>query len=412
MSRAIFEACVPCLIAMAVAFLLLWCVMKLSGARLNWRRLRALHRCEDGGVQSLAFVLTLPLFMMISLFIVQVSQLMVGIMVVHYSAYTAARSAIVWLPARVDDEDHRSRNRLNDATDNGTYIHFWRENNSDPWTQQTVTMLPPPFRRHNQNVLGGVDTGSGLFSSANDPHRVYAFPPNSGPGSPGSGSSDASFKFEQIRTAAVLSCATIAPSRDLGLQSRSFVGQSLMDTVPNIYRILAPRSSANTRLDQRWKNKIAYSDQNTMVQLSWVRIRNGEEERLGATYNPRTFRTSVWPHPQPMPDRSKPLPLNYLPEPGIVKTIPHEKGEIGWQDAVTVHVVHRFALLPGPGRFLAKFLVPTKVDLPPEVRTRLSNLHPVPSYSEPVRTVTIPASATMTMEGFKSIRSYNQQGSY
>ena len=50
-------------------------------------------------MQSLSFVLTLPVFIFIMMMIVQVSQLMIGIVVVHYAAFAAARSAAVWIPA-------------------------------------------------------------------------------------------------------------------------------------------------------------------------------------------------------------------------------------------------------------------------------------------------------------------------
>ena len=50
-------------------------------------------------MQSLSFVLTLPLFIMVMMMIVQVSQLMIGMVVVHYAAFAAARSAAVWIPA-------------------------------------------------------------------------------------------------------------------------------------------------------------------------------------------------------------------------------------------------------------------------------------------------------------------------
>ena len=59
----------------------------LSRARLELGRLRQLHADQRGSAQSLSFVLTLPLFIMVLLFIVQVSQLMIGKVVVEYAAY-------------------------------------------------------------------------------------------------------------------------------------------------------------------------------------------------------------------------------------------------------------------------------------------------------------------------------------
>src|SRR5215467_10124984 len=104
MHRAILEACFPLLLWLLAGFAALWLLAKVCGARFSPARLRALHRCERGGVQTVSFVLTLPLFMMIVLFIVQVSQLMIGITVVHYAAFAAARAASVWLAAEMPGE--------------------------------------------------------------------------------------------------------------------------------------------------------------------------------------------------------------------------------------------------------------------------------------------------------------------
>ena len=115
MHREILQACLPCLVTLVIACLSLVLVARLSGARLKWSRLRRLHSCQDGGVQSLAFVLTLPLFVMIVLLILQISQLMVGMMVVNYAALAAARAASVWIPAQVDGElsfETDSQNRI------------------------------------------------------------------------------------------------------------------------------------------------------------------------------------------------------------------------------------------------------------------------------------------------------------
>ena len=100
-NRAVLQALLPALTALVAALVLLRLVVRVSGARFQMTRIRQLHRSEEGAVQSLSFVLTLPLFIMIVMFIVQVSQLMIGIMGVHYAAFAAARAAIVWTPARL-----------------------------------------------------------------------------------------------------------------------------------------------------------------------------------------------------------------------------------------------------------------------------------------------------------------------
>ncbi|GAB4153230.1 MAG: hypothetical protein Tsb009_29530 [Planctomycetaceae bacterium] len=284
-------------------------------------------------MQSLAFVITLPLFIVIVMFIVQVSQLMIGIMMVHYSAYTAARSASVWLPARVEGVDEQA--------------------------------VLDGYRSNNQNLMD-IDA----FQEVGD--QFYLFP------------SENSYKYSQIRTAAVLSCAPISPSRDLGLGTAGLnpASRRALEATQRMYSTLVPSSTSNGRINPRLANKIAYSDRNTFVIVSWRDAKNGggsRETYRSPTFNPRN-------HPNPN--------VHWVP------------GEVGWQDAITVHVLHRFALLPGPGRLLAKHLVPSS-GIPDNVSSRI--LTDRENYSEPVYSVIIPASATTTSEGMKSVRPYNQE---
>ena len=65
LNRAILQSLLPAFAALAAAFVLLRIVVGVSGARLEIVRLRKLHCSEEGAVQSLSFVLTLPLFIMI-----------------------------------------------------------------------------------------------------------------------------------------------------------------------------------------------------------------------------------------------------------------------------------------------------------------------------------------------------------
>ncbi|RLS52660.1 MAG: hypothetical protein DWH91_16000 [Planctomycetota bacterium] len=65
-----------------------------------WRRV---HRCDDGGVQSLSFVLTLPIFLGAVLMIVQLCQMLLGVMTVQYAAFAGARAAVVWIPANTEE---------------------------------------------------------------------------------------------------------------------------------------------------------------------------------------------------------------------------------------------------------------------------------------------------------------------
>lgn len=78
MGRQIVEACLPWAGLLVASVLAAWLLARLSGGRLQLARLRRLHRDQGGAVQSLAFVLVLPFFVMILLFIIQVSQVMIG----------------------------------------------------------------------------------------------------------------------------------------------------------------------------------------------------------------------------------------------------------------------------------------------------------------------------------------------
>ena len=100
--------CIPWLALLAGAFALVALLLRINGSRIRLRRLWSLHRDESGSAQSLSFVLTLPLFVMVMLFIVQVSQLMIGTIVVHYAAFATARSAIVWIPAEMEPPEWRN----------------------------------------------------------------------------------------------------------------------------------------------------------------------------------------------------------------------------------------------------------------------------------------------------------------
>jgi hypothetical protein len=103
MLRAILISWIPSLIALGISFALLVLLIRASKGKFDLSRIRRIHGCQRGGVQSLAFVITFPLFLAILMFIVQVSQLMIALVVVNYAAYASARSASVWGPAFIDD---------------------------------------------------------------------------------------------------------------------------------------------------------------------------------------------------------------------------------------------------------------------------------------------------------------------
>ncbi len=316
MHRAIVEQCLPGFVALAILSVLLWCVVRFSGGRFRIGRLAELHRCEAGGVQSLAFVLTLPLFLMILLFIVQVALLMIGLVTVNYAAFAAARSAAVWIPADVP----------------GTV-----------WEGGPQNVLP-----------------SGIVP--NTPFRVDA------------SVAQTSRKYEEIFDAATLACVTMAPSRDLGGSSLTGLGSTdADDAAVSLYGVLVPSSSANQRIPQRLRNKIAYVRDNTVLFITFTDKNSGVTagSTNGPTYNPPTIHTHT-----------------------------HIDSEVGWQDPVEIEVEHRFALLPGPGRFLAKMLA--RWDGRPDQAARRV------FYEDGVHKVRLIGSATLTIEGIKSVRPYVQ----
>jgi hypothetical protein len=209
MHRAVIEAWWPWfgLFAAGVAALLL--VVRLAGARFEPARLTRLHADQAGAVQSLSFVLTLPLFMMLMLFIVQVSQLMIAGVVVQYAAYAAARAAIVWIPAQLGDE-------------------------APNWIGPSVTQ------------------GAGL------PAGVIGSPGDSAPGS-GAWAPlfyEESRKLEKIAQAAKWACVSISPSRSLGLMASA----DLADIQELAYRALARDSTIPSgAITNRLRNKLAYA---------------------------------------------------------------------------------------------------------------------------------------------------------
>src|SRR5262245_60680206 len=83
------------------------------------RSIFQLHADERGSVQSLSFVITAPIFIMLMMLAVQITQLMIGEIVVNYAAYAAARSATVFIPARIERPMIELENWLNLRQMNG-----------------------------------------------------------------------------------------------------------------------------------------------------------------------------------------------------------------------------------------------------------------------------------------------------
>lgn len=328
MGRAVLLDCLPWAGLLVVLVLILRLVVRIEGSRLRIGRLRGLHADEGGAAQSLSFVLVLPFFVMIILFIIQVSQVMIGTVVVHYAAFAAARSAIVWIPAAVDDEL--------------------------------------------ENCVAGYSI---------DPEaRDLVFPeldpsaPNYGPGPggltylvlPGGA------KHAKIASAALMACMPISPSRNVGIPL-SGSGLTGADLIDRAYHALSPRAARNAAIGSRLRNKLAYATAATEVEI-------------------RFFHSNAEPPLVPYPELHEP----------IRSTDPEEfvyGREMGWQDPITVKVTHHMALLPGPGRFLARE-VQRPDGRPDEVAARIRRMGNVYTYP-------LTASATLGNEGEKSVKPYD-----
>ena len=83
--RALLIDCLPYLGAILGSVAALRVLIWISDARPRWQHIGSLNRDERGAVQSLSFVLTLPVFILIMLFIVQLSQLTIGRVFVEYA---------------------------------------------------------------------------------------------------------------------------------------------------------------------------------------------------------------------------------------------------------------------------------------------------------------------------------------
>ncbi len=322
MTRSVLVAWLPWLGLLAVLCVALGWVVRLSGARCEWRRLRWVHADQSGAAQSLSFVLTLPVFVLIMLFIVQVSQVMIGIVVVHYAAFAAARSAAVWIPANLAD-GVEGENRIST---------YW----VDPEAQAQVLPILDPTSPNYGPAEGGVT-------------YVVA------PGSP---------KYQKIASAAVLACMPLAPSRDLGLTVPPEAAMAPV-VLTEAYRRLVPAADLNPRTPKRLENKLAYSLLATTVEIRFF-------------------------HPNSEP-------------PLVTYGLPDDPGEfyfnqIGWQDPITVTVTHQMALLPGPGRWLAKTASGPE-GRPDQVAAAIRQVRGLYVYP-------LSASATLGNEGEKSVISY------
>lgn len=351
MDRIALADCLPWLGLLLAAMALLQPLARATGGRLRLGRLARLNRDQSGSAQSLSFVITLPFFVMLILFIVQISQVMIATMVVHYAAFAAARSAVVWIPANAGS-GLEPENCISSFA-------------ADPETLGQVFPVLDPSHE---------DYGPGRASEG----VTYLVRP-SGP------------KYGKVATAAALACMPVCPSRDVGV-ALTDQGARLADVVETAYGALAPASAANPKVFDRLRNKLAYALAATSVEIRFFHP-NSEPPLVG------------YPH---LTDAR----YGDLPE--------FQFNELGWQEPITVKVTHRLALLPGPGRLLARWS-PSRVDpyspsagevYQPEYASSDRYAEPYePSEDDPSRigevyVFCVTASATLGNEGEKSVIRY------
>jgi len=232
-------------------------------------------------------------------------------MTVHYAAFAAARSASVWIPARMEPRETQGENRLGLRTLEGIYN-------------------------------GGIE------------YRIVPGPDRE--------------KLEQIRRAAALACVPIAPSRNVGIRAADTTSGSLQA----MYAKLAPGAMGNTRISDRLLNKWGYADAATTIEI-------------------RVF------HPDEIDVDAEPPLIQFPPFLPETEFTPYE---IGWRDQVRLTVTHQFALLPGPGRLLARRANESVYS---------DRISPQILQQNSVYYLPLSATATVVPEGEKSVRPYVQQ---
>jgi hypothetical protein len=230
MTRSVLQACCPWLLLLVMATAVAAVLVRLSGARFQVGKLRRLHADQAGAVQSLSFVLVLPVFVMVMLFIVQLSQVLIGTIVVHYAAFAAARSAIVWTAARLEPYDPLDDFQFD------TYGPYLRENQVGP----LLTVVGP-------------GQGGTIY-------RINSPTP----------------KLQRIQTAAVLACLPVCPSRNVGIGGQASAAGA---TIERLYARLAPKAAVNPQVNVRLRNKLVYSQAATSVEVTF--LHRDDEPPLG-----------------------------------------------------------------------------------------------------------------------------------
>ena len=343
MHRAILEACFPLFLWMLGAFVALWATLRISGAQFSPGKLKRLHGCQEGGVQTLSFVLTLPLFMMIVLFIVQVAELMIGVTVVHYAAFAAARAAIVWIPSEMPGEAANEFDPIALNADKSVY---------PVWVSKEISFEAIPSGR--------------------------------------------AWKYHKIGTAAAMNCVSIAPShRYYTSAALSSVDSPIADTLISTYQQLVPKSAKNGVITQRLKNKIAYAAEHTYIVITGIDL--SQNSLNGPTYNPinHPFPTNVNSAEYQFPDSwaYKSYEVGW-------------QDPITVQVSFRFPLLTGPGRFLNPGKFMSQQLPSSTAPDRVSNRIQVWDKQAHPNYAENVYYTVLSATCTMTNEGMKSIISY------
>ncbi|MDG2207349.1 MAG: TadE/TadG family type IV pilus assembly protein [Pirellulales bacterium] len=305
-----------CLAIIAVLLLILRAMIHLSGARRRPQGIASLHGDQRGSVQSLSFVITLPIFILIMMGIVQVAQIMLAKVVVEYAALASTRAATVWVSQYISTES--------------AYIE-------------------------QRNCIGN--------SPLDRSDTPYTIPTEN----------STSAKISRIRMAAHLACLPICPSQwpyDEAPQL-STVPEMTHASLVKAYSAMAGEKNAAPMeaVSARLRRKLAYSEQNTMIKIEMEHPANdppfgkydygyqvnraytlsdedGGEELVEATSLPLC--------PGSRLDECDPE-IYYAPA-YMQEAFAFQPNEVGWQDRITITVHHDLALLPGPGKLLSRMI--------------------------------------------------------
>jgi hypothetical protein len=172
-------------------------------------------------------------------------------------------------------------------------------------------------------------------------------------------------KLRKVALAAVMACMPICPSRELGLSAAA--GGGLAGQIDEAYRTMVP-DAYTEGISLRLRRKLAYALQHTSIEVHFYH--SNREPELRRHYDRHTGA--------------------YLGG--------FEDNELGWQDSITVTVKHDLALLPGPGRLLAR---PTRA---PD--TAVDGVYVYPLYASRPYPYARSPSATMGNEGEESVIPY------